>query len=96
MGFDTSLMTKPASGLLSRVTANKHTSAAGIVWLAASALDHMGPIWFPSHTDQFKQTAQQIKELAVGYGLIMSGDAKPKDATNPPLTPGPAADKTNP
>lgn len=65
---------------------NKHTSIAALAWFAGKAVAGFGAIWFPHYKDQFQQTAELIESLAVGYGLIMAGDAKPS-GTLPPSDP---------
>lgn len=71
--------------LLRTLAANKHTSGAAVVWIVAAAFEMIGPIWFPAHAEQFKQTGEAIKTLAVGYGLLAAGDAgaKPTDQNTP-------------
>ena len=61
---------------LSRATNNPHTSIAALVFICAKGFAVIGSIWFPSHKDQFQQTAQAIEGIAGGYGLLMAGDAK--------------------
>jgi hypothetical protein len=63
---------------------NKHTSGAALAYIAAKAISGLGAIWFPQHKDQFEQTANLVESLAVGYGLIMAGDAKPTAADSIP------------
>lgn len=72
--------------LLQRAWQNKHTSGAAIAYLGAKLLAGLGAIWFPAHAAQCQQTAELIESGAVGYGLIMAGDAgtKPTTAPEPP------------
>jgi hypothetical protein len=65
---------------------NKHTSAAAIAYGAAKVGSALGAVWFPAHAAQFAQTADIIESAAVGYGLVMAGDAKPT-ATPPQPNP---------
>jgi hypothetical protein len=55
--------------------ANKHTTGAAIAYLAANALEHLGPVWFPSHAQQCRFTGQWVWKMAAAYGLFMAGDA---------------------
>ena len=57
---------------------NKHTSLAAVAYVGAKLFSGLGEIWFPAYKDQFEQTANLIESAAVGYGLVMAGDAKPK------------------
>lgn len=56
---------------------NKHTSIAAVVYIGAQVIAELGAVWFPEHKDQFTATTKIIESAAVGYGLIMAGDAKP-------------------
>jgi hypothetical protein len=73
------------SNALIRAINNKHTSIAGLVWLACK----LGAIWLPKYKTQFEAT----EAIAVAYGLIMAGDAKAsvqqpgQVPTTPPTTP---------
>lgn len=62
--------------LLARITQNKHTSGAAVVFVLATVVQKILPLWFPAHTDQLMATSNQIKEIAIGYGLLMGGDSK--------------------
>lgn len=62
--------------ILSRSLANKHTSSAALVYFLAKGAAQFGPIWFPTHAQQFKDSLPVIEGLAVSYGLLMAGDAK--------------------
>ena len=59
-----------------RLMANKHTSGAAVVYIGCFAFAKIGTIWFPEHSQQFKQTLDAVKDIAVTYGFIMAGDAK--------------------
>lgn len=61
--------------LISRGLSNKHTSLAAVVYFIAKAIAQFGPIWFPSHAQQFKDSLPLVEGLAVSYGLLMAGDA---------------------
>ncbi len=58
------------SSFVVRMLDNKHTSAAGVIWIACK----LGAIWLPRWKDQFEAT----EAVAVGYGLFMAGDSKPQ------------------
>lgn len=64
--------------LLLRFSQNKHTSGAAIVYAGVVTLNRLGAIWFPQHKEQFEATAEVLKGAALGYGLLMAGDAKPQ------------------
>lgn len=53
--------------LVQRISQNKHTSLAAIV----VGICELGKIWLPHYGAQFDET----EKFAVGYGLIMAGDA---------------------
>lgn len=80
--------------LVSRSLSNGHTSIAATVYFLAQAASLLGPVWFPSHTDQFNKSLNIIGGLAVSYGLLMAGDAsksapaasKEESAANPANT----------
>ncbi|HZV33856.1 MAG TPA: hypothetical protein VFB72_04700 [Verrucomicrobiae bacterium] len=76
--------------LLTRLMANKHTTGAGVVFIACEALSKIGAIWFPAHSAQFAETLSEVQKLAVTYGLVMGADAgrKPDDSI-PPAPPAP-------
>lgn len=60
---------------LKNLLSNKHTTGAGIAYIAASAMQVLGPVWFPGHANQFKVTAEWIHGAAAAYGFAMAGDA---------------------
>jgi hypothetical protein len=72
--MNTEFITKPATQAASRILENKHTSIAACVYVSAKVLCHIGAVWFPTHSEQFKQTADIIESGAVGYGFLMSGN----------------------
>ncbi len=74
-------MNKLLVPLLQRTVQNKHTSIAAAVYVAAKYGAKLGAVWFPHHASQFDQTADLLESAAVGYGLLMAGDA---GATSPP------------
>lgn len=71
---------------MNRLLNNPHTSIAAMFYVGAKLLSGLGAIWFPAHKDQFEQTANLVESAAVGYGLIMAGDAK-KPTPPPTNTP---------
>jgi len=72
-------MIDPLVQRLKTAASNKHTTLAGIVYLGAYAIEHLGSIWFPEAKPKLSATAETIRNLAVGYGLIMGADAGKKD-----------------
>lgn len=54
---------------------NKHTTGAAVVY----GLCAIGQVWFPEHADKFHKTGQ----IALGYGLLLAGDAKPSIPPEP-------------
>jgi len=58
---------------------NKHTSVAGLIYVASGTLAKMACVWFPAHCEQVKQTAEILETFAGGYGLLMAGDAGNSD-----------------
>lgn len=69
--------------IIARALDNKHTSGAALIYVAAKFGAELGAIWFPAHKDQFTATSNAIEACAVGWGLLMAGDAK----DNPPDKP---------
>ena len=63
--------------IINKLSSNPHTTWAAGFYIAAKLLSGLGAIWFPAHKEQFEQTAGLIESAAIGYGLIMAGDAKP-------------------
>ena len=55
--------------------ANKHTSAAAIIYVVAKLGAQLGAVWVPAHSEQFKATADLIESAAIAYGLLAAGDA---------------------
>jgi hypothetical protein len=54
---------------------NKHTTSAGAVYFSAKILGEIGVVWFPDHKPQIHSTLQIVEAAAVGWGLLMAGDA---------------------
>lgn len=63
------------NGILKSILANKHTSGSAFLIIASSAIESLGPIWFPHFAEQFKGTSHWIEKAAFAYGLAMAGDA---------------------
>jgi hypothetical protein len=63
--------------------ANKHTSGAAIVYLAAKYGALIGAVWLPSYSSQLKQTAELVEGAAVAWGLLAAGDASQSVKTPP-------------
>lgn len=62
---------------IQRLLDNPHTTWAAVAYVAAKMAAHLGVVWIPHHADQFRQTADVIESAAVGWGLLLAGDAKP-------------------
>lgn len=60
---------------LKSILNNPHTSLSAVVLFTAAAV---GVIW-----PQYKDKAQEISNLAIVYGLIRAGDAKPAQPEPP-------------
>lgn len=81
--MNTQFITNPATNILARALANKHTTGAGIIYVLASGMPKFAMtivgIWSPAHAEQVHDTIQAvtdwIKPAAVLYGLTMAGDA---------------------
>lgn len=74
----TEFITKPTMSLVQRMTSNKHTSIAAIVYVGAKYGVKFGEIWLPTYKAQFDQTADLIESAALAYGFVMAGDSQPK------------------
>jgi hypothetical protein len=61
--------------ILGLVTRNKHTSGAAVALLLGSALEFLGPLWFPAKQHEFEETGKWLARLAGAYGLAAAGDA---------------------
>lgn len=72
---------------LTRALANKHTTGAAGVFVVVSGIAKIGAVWFPTHADQFNQTADIIKDAALAYGLVMAGDSQPQNGVDTPPAP---------
>jgi len=66
---------------------NKHTSGAAIAYIGASVIAELGAVWFPDYKAQFTATMAVLEKVALTYGLVMAGDAKPTVSTDTPKTP---------
>lgn len=60
---------------LQTLLANKHTSGAAVAYLVSSALEVLGPLWFPDFKHQFEVTAKWIEKAAFVYGLSAATDS---------------------
>jgi len=64
------------NGILGRLLSNPHTTGSGGAFVAIKAAQHIALMWTPpQHHDKIRGTAEALESLAVGYGLIMAGDA---------------------
>jgi hypothetical protein len=73
--------------MIKTLLANKHTSTAAIAYIFASVVAELGAVWFPEYKAQFVSTMSVLEKVALTYGLIMAGDAKPTVTTDTPKTP---------
>ena len=55
--------------------ANKHTSIAGVLYLALKTITQLAVVWWPDQKDKLETTANILEGAAVAYGLIAAGDA---------------------
>ena len=69
---------------LTRLLANKHTTSAAGAYMLLTLISELGAIWFPEHAEQFDATITHLRQAAIGYGLLMAGDA---GKAEPPKTP---------
>lgn len=72
--------------MIQRLLANKHTSGAAIAFIGANVVAKLGSIWFPAYKNQFDASMDLIESVAVGYGFMMAGDAKPSVPTTTTTT----------
>lgn len=63
--------------ILPRLTTNKHTTGAAIVFGAIALGANIATTWNPTHADQIKHTADLLSKAAIGYGLLMARDSAP-------------------
>ena|SRR6266436_9862512 len=64
------------NGILGKLLSNPHTTGSGGAFVAIKAAQHIALMWTPpQHHDKIRGTAEALESLAVGYGLIMAGDA---------------------
>lgn len=78
---------------------NPHTTWAGVAYVVAKLGVHLGVVWIPSHADQFRRTAELIESVAVGWGFLLAGDAKPTTKasdTHETITPNPSGPDPGP
>lgn len=61
--------------MLKNLLANKHTSAAGAIYLIAKVICPILAVWFPVHKAQLDQSSNLVEGFAVTYGLLFAGDA---------------------
>lgn len=54
---------------------NKHTSIAGVVYLALKTMAQLAVVWWPEQKDKLETTSSILEGAAVAYGLIAAGDA---------------------
>jgi hypothetical protein len=72
------------STILTNAVNNKHTSIAGVTYVAAKYFCPVLAQWFPKVKSQLDFTAQALEGLAVFYGFAMAGDAKASQPEAPP------------
>jgi hypothetical protein len=68
------------------VISNKHTSGAGIAFVAVNVLSKLGEVWFPAYAQQFKETSGILEYAAITYGLVMVGYQPVEQTTEEPPT----------
>ena len=61
---------------LQSILANKHTTISGLVYFGAKVVGQLINVWCPGHEMQVKSSLEIVEASAVGWGLIMAGDAK--------------------
>lgn len=71
-----------AKALQSRFVQSKHTSGAALAFIIVWVVTAICSTWFPNHQQQFEATARALKDGAILYAMIMSGDAKPADKSS--------------
>ncbi len=60
---------------IQNILLNKHTSIAGVVYLAVKTGTQLATVWWPDHKDKLETTASIVEGAAVAYGLLAAGDA---------------------
>lgn len=55
---------------------NPHTTLAAVAYVTAKLGCEIASVWVPSHSEQFRKTADLIEAAAVGWGLLNSTDAR--------------------
>lgn len=75
------------ASVLARALQNKHTSGAAVALVAVEIAGGVFKIWAPHYQPQIDETVRYVEKMAIGYGLIMAGDAKPPggDGQKPPV-----------
>ncbi len=63
------------SAILTNLLANKHTSIAGVIYLAAKLGSQLAAVWMPQYKDKLDATTNVIEGAAVAYGLLAAGDS---------------------
>lgn len=69
--------------LLAKFLTNKHTTAAAGAYAVLTLISEIGAVWFPEYADKFDATVTYLRQAAIGYGLLMAGDARKEE---PPKT----------
>ena len=57
-----------------RMSGNRHTTAAGTIYVVAKFGCPILSVWFPDHKAQFETTAGYLEGAAVFYGFASAGD----------------------
>jgi len=64
------------NGMIGKLLSNPHTTGSGGAFVAIKFAQHVALMWTPAiYHDKIRGTAEALESLAVGYGLIMAGDA---------------------
>lgn len=70
---------------LRTLLASPHTTWSAVAIIAASALEELGPGWFPSKAEMCVKTGKWLARIAMAYALVNAQDAKPVDNSAKPV-----------
>lgn len=60
---------------LQMIAKNPHTSIAAALYMASKFGSRIASAWWPQHKHEIEVTADSLEGAAVGWGLLMAGDA---------------------
>jgi hypothetical protein len=85
--MNTQFLTKPVAKLAA-VTSRKHVSVPIGIAICGGVFAHIGSVWFPAHTAQFKETADSLEKAAMMYATMAASQMpqQPQPPTEPPTT----------